>query len=115
MAFWTKRNQKFMSTDTRISQAKQSLLSADVEGFDSLAELALDMRSSWNHATDHVWRQLNPVLWEFTHNPWVVLQTVSRERLQRALAEPAFRTTIDGLVQGRRSAARVPAWFQQTY
>ena len=30
--------------------------SSDIEGFESLAELALDMRSSWNHATDQVWR-----------------------------------------------------------
>jgi starch phosphorylase len=30
----------------------------EVEGFDSLAELALDMRWSWNHAADEVWRQL---------------------------------------------------------
>ena len=30
-----------------------------------------------------MWRQLDPVLWELTHNPWAVLQTVSREKLQR--------------------------------
>ena len=45
---------------------------------DSLAALALDLRWSWNHATDQMWRQLDPVLWDFTHNPWAVLQTVSR-------------------------------------
>jgi starch phosphorylase len=39
------------------------------EEFDALAELALDMRSSWNHATDQVWRHLDPVLWSLTHNP----------------------------------------------
>jgi len=27
--------------------------------FDALAELALDMRLSWNHATDQVWRYLD--------------------------------------------------------
>ena len=54
------------------------------------AELALDMRSSWNHATDQVWRQLDPVLWELTHNPWVVLQTVSREKLQQCLGRSRF-------------------------
>ena len=86
-----------------------------MEGFDSLAELALDMRSSWNHATDQVWRQLDPVLWELTHNPWVVLQTVSREKLERVLAEPAFRSNVDDLVQARRDAAAAPAWFQQTH
>jgi starch phosphorylase len=104
-----------MSEQTRISHLKERLLPADVEGFDSLAELALDMRSSWNHATDQVWRQLDPRLWEFTHSPWVVLQTVSREKLQHVLADPEFRKNIDDLVQARRTAAQAPAWFQQTY
>jgi starch phosphorylase len=104
-----------MSEETRGSHPKELLLCADVEGFDSLAELALDMRSSWNHATDQVWRQLDPVLWEITHNPWVVLQTASRESLQRVLADRAFRKNIDELVQTRRDAAEAPAWFQQTY
>ena len=104
-----------MSEPTRVTHPKELLLCADVEGFDSLAELALDMRSSWNHATDQVWRQLDPVLWELTHNPWVVLQTVSREKLQRVLADPAFRKNVDYLVRARRDAAEAPAWFQQTY
>jgi starch phosphorylase len=104
-----------MSETTRVSHRKARLLYRDVEGFDSLAELALDMRSSWNHATDQVWRQLDPVLWEITHNPWVVLQTVSREKLQRVLTDPAFRKNVDDLVQARRDAAEAPAWFQETH
>src|SRR5512139_3867438 len=104
-----------VSEPARISHPKQRPLSTDVEGFDSLAELALDMRSSWNHATDPVWRQLDPVLWELTQNPWVVLQTVSREKLQQELADPAFRKSVDDLVQARRDAADAPAWFQQAY
>ena len=104
-----------MSEQSQDSHPKQPLGSADVEGFDSLAELALDMRWSWNHVTDPVWRQLDPVLWEFTHNPWVVLQTVSRERLQRVLAEPAFRKNVDDLVQGSRDAAQASAWFQKNH
>jgi len=58
-----------------------------IEGFDSLAELALDLHWSWNHATDEVWRQLDPALWEFTQNPWVVLQTVSKDKLKSVLAD----------------------------
>ncbi|MFO7541243.1 MAG: alpha-glucan family phosphorylase [Thiobacillus sp.] len=98
-----------------VSQPLYGLLHTDVEGFESLADLALDMRSSWNHATDQVWRQLDPVLWALTQNPWVVLQTVSREKLQQVLAEPAFRNSLDSLVQARRDAAEAPAWFQQTH
>ena len=103
-----------MSEPTRVRHPKEHLLSTDVEGFDSLAELALDMRSSWNHATDQVWRKLDPVLWELTHNPWVQ-QTVSRAKLQGVLTDPAFRKNIDALVQARRDAATAPAWFQQTH
>ncbi|BBP03881.1 alpha-1,4 glucan phosphorylase [Sulfuriferula plumbiphila] len=104
-----------MSEQTRAGHSKTRLLSKDIEGFDSLAELALDMRSSWSHGADDVWRQLDPALWDLTQNPWVVLQTVSREKLQRDLADPAFRKNVDDLVQARREAAEVPAWFQQVH
>lgn len=104
-----------MSSQTRASHPLYSLLPTDVEGFDSLTELALDMRSSWNHATDQVWRQLDPALWELTHNPWGILQTVSRDRIERVSADPVFRKNVDDLAQARRVAAESPAWFQQTY
>lgn len=104
-----------MSDSTRSPHCKEHVLYADMEGFDTLSELALDMRSSWNHATDQVWRQLDAVLWELTHNPWVVLQTVSREKLKEILADPVFRKNIDALAQERREAADAPAWFQQSY
>ena len=100
---------------TRVSHPIYSLLPTEIEGFDSLAELALDMRWSWNHATDEVWRQLDPELWELTHNPWVVLQTVSRDQLERVLADPAFRKNVDDLVRAKRQAAEAPAWFQQNH
>jgi starch phosphorylase len=101
-----------MSKQTRASHPIYNLLPTEVEGFDSLAELALDMRSSWNHATDQVWRQLDPTLWELTQNPWVVLQTVSRDQIERVMADPVFRRSVDGLVQARRQAVEAPAWFQ---
>jgi starch phosphorylase len=87
----------------------------EIDGFESLAELALDLSSSWNHATDRVWRDLDPVLWELTHNPWVILQTVSRQKLQHLLGDPVFRKTVDDLVQAKRDSAQAPGWFQQTY
>ncbi len=104
-----------MSEQVHIGHPKELLLPTDVEGFNSLAELALDMRSSWNHATDQIWRQLDAELWALTQNPWVVLQTVSREKLQDLLADSTFRNNIDQLVQARRDAAEAPAWFQQAH
>ena len=48
------------------------------------------------------WRQLDPKLWQITQNPWVILQTVSRDQMQRVLADPAFRKKVDALVKVRR-------------
>ena len=104
-----------MSKQTQFSHPSERTGPENIEGFGSLAELALDMRWSWNHATDQVWRQLDPVLWELTHNPWVVLQTVSREKLQQVLAEPTFRKSVDDFAHGRRVATQASAWFQKTH
>ncbi len=76
-----------MSGQTPASSSTPSLRPADIDGFSSLAELARDLRWSWNHGADEVWSQLDPVLWELTRNAWVVLQTVSREKLRLLLAE----------------------------
>jgi glycogen phosphorylase len=98
-----------------MGKSMNSRLPTETEGFDSLAELALDLRWSWNHATDEVWRTLDSQLWEITHNPWVVLQTVSRDRIERALGDPIFRKKVDGLMEASRQAAQAPAWFQKTH
>ncbi len=104
-----------MRKQTNVNNSPASLPSSGVEGYDSLAELALDLRSTWNHATDKVWRQLDPTLWELTQNPWVVLQTVSRDKLTRALTDPDFRKNIDALLRDKHEAEEKPAWFQQRH
>ena len=102
-----------MKDQPNVNRSIYNLLPTEIEGFDSLAELALDLRWSWNHATDTLWRQLDPELWGLTHNPWVVLQTVSRDRLKRALVDPVFRKTLDDRLQAKQQAAAAPAWFQK--
>ncbi|MFB3887250.1 MAG: alpha-glucan family phosphorylase [Thermodesulfobacteriota bacterium] len=104
-----------MKKGARVSNPVYAFFPTEVEGFDSLAELALDMHWYWNHSADEVWRQLDPELWELTYNPWVVLQTVSRDQLRRALADPAFRRKVDDLLQASGLEAESPAWFQQNH
>jgi len=87
----------------------------EIKGYEFLERLALDLRSSWNHSTDKVWQQLDPNLWEFTHNPWVVLQTVSIEKLEEALSKRQFRAVVEDLVKSRDMQAKTSAWFQQNY
>jgi starch phosphorylase len=107
--------EELMSDLSRPSHPAYRFLPKEIEGFDSLAELALDLRWSWNHATDGVWRTLDPLLWELTHNPWVVLQTVARDQIERVLADPAFRKNVDDLLQAKRHETETAAWFQQMH
>lgn len=60
-----------MNNETDVSHL-YGLLHSDVERFNALAELAMGMRLSLNHATDQVWWQLDPEFWELTKNPWAV-------------------------------------------
>jgi starch phosphorylase len=87
----------------------------DSVGVDSLVELALDLRWSWNHAADEIWRHLDAALWDSTHNPWLILQTVSRDRLKGLLADEIFSEKLQALVQERRDAAAASSWFQENF
>ena len=97
------------------SRPIHSLFAADVKGVDRLVELALDLHWSWNHRTDDIWEQLDSALWARTQNPWVVLQSVSRDRLERVLADSAFVQSVDDLVESSRRAIAAPAWFQTNH
>jgi starch phosphorylase len=93
----------------------QTFFNNEVDGFDSLAELALDLYWYWNHSADEVWNQLDPVLWKRTYNPWVILQTVSRDHLRRALDDPVFRKKVDDLLRTKREEEKSATWFQRHY
>ncbi|HUJ69606.1 MAG TPA: alpha-glucan family phosphorylase [Syntrophorhabdales bacterium] len=101
-----------MKKETKVSSPTYSCFPTEIEGFDALAELALDMRWSWNHSADEVWKRLDPVLWEATTNPWLILQTVSRDQLLRSLADPEFRKRVDEILQEKHREGESPAWFQ---
>jgi starch phosphorylase len=84
-------------------------------GLDQLTELATDLRWSWNHCADELWRRLDPALWALTSHPNVVLQTVSREKLTAALADPEFAGLLARLFARKRELAASPHWFQKTH
>lgn len=85
------------------------------QGDDPIAELALDLRWSWNHATDELWRELDPELWEATQNPWLILQAVSHDKLRGLLADPRFREKIQALLEMKRKVDESAAWFQRAH
>jgi starch phosphorylase len=94
----------------------QESSTAELEiGRDSLTELALNVRWAWHHGADELWAELDPELWTLTHNPWVVLQTVSRSKLQQLLSRPECGTRVKSLLSRRHEYLSSPAWFQRNH
>ncbi len=86
-----------------------------LKGYDSLVDLAFNLRSSWNHSSDEIWRQLDPELWELTHNPWAVLQTVSKEKVSTLLADKKTCMFISDLLKRKKEALNAPTWFAENH
>ena len=86
-----------------------------IDGVGDLAELALNLHWSWNHASDELWQALDQETWEATQNPWVILQTVSKEKIEAALALPAFRSRLRDVLEKNRESYTSDAWFQRKH
>jgi starch phosphorylase len=98
-----------------MSSPAQSSQTSAITVMDALKDLALDLRWSFNHSADRLWEQLDPELWDQAHNPWVLLQTMSRERLQTITAQPEFQKLLTDLNRERQAAERAEGWFQKTH
>ncbi len=98
---------------TKYLLGRPSLL--DIDGLELLIELALNLRCSWNHAADSIWHQLDPDLWEQSHNPWAVLQTAARDRVLRVTQDPALRKLLEQQISLHRQLEQRPGWFQKKY
>ena len=85
------------------------------EGYEVLKELALNLLWSWNHYGDVVWQELDADLWANTRNPWIILQTISQEKLISKWSNPYFRKIVDSLAEKVKQKSEGPAWFQETY
>src|ERR1039457_223761 len=105
-----------MAQPTKVRAVMES-----ISGVEDLAELALDMRWSWSHATDELWGKIDPELWEITHNPWVVFQTASPAKLRQLFKEKSFRAEVDRLRARQLSESDTAVggasatWFQKAY
>ena len=96
-----------------MSNLQYTNLPSDTSGEDVLVQLALDVNLTVRRNADKLWQQLNPDLWERTHNPWAVLQTVSGQNLKQITSAPAFRATLDEIVRERDLVNQSARWFDQ--
>ncbi len=98
-----------------MSSPAHSIRLSDTDVSNALNNLALDLRWSFNHSADRLWKRLDPELWDLTHNPWVVLQTISRERLQTVAADPNFQTLLAEARKEKQQAEQARTWFQTAH
>jgi starch phosphorylase len=90
-------------------------LKADVDGFETLVDLALNLRWSWSHGEEELWDPLDSELWEFTHNPWLVLLTASISRLKSLMADKSYRRKVEDAARTKQEYMQAPTWFQQKF
>jgi starch phosphorylase len=84
------------------------LVNPPPEDIESLIDLALDLRWTWNHANDRLWNKLDPVL-------WLILQSISSERLDWLSRDEEFKKELQRLIMLREDYLQQPGWFRQTY
>ncbi len=85
------------------------------EGTQELAELALDLRWTWSHEADRLWKALAPQIWARTENPWLILQSISQRRLEQMARDEEFRAELQRLIQARRDYLTSTTWCGETH
>lgn len=103
-----------MHKQTEIENLIDRFPESDLPGLDFLIELALDLSWRWNHASDQVWEQLDRPLWELTHNPWIILQTVSFDKIKSLLSDADFKIKMKAL-QTQKLSPHEKKWFQENF
>ncbi|MCP5275346.1 MAG: alpha-glucan family phosphorylase [Burkholderiales bacterium] len=82
---------------------------------EQIAGLATDLRWTWSHAGDTVWEAMDPTLWEQSENPLVVLQNLSRERLEELNRNAQFKHHLENLAKARNSYCDCCGWFGEVH
>lgn len=87
-----------------------------VKNFETLQELSYDLIWYWDHRASVIWNALDPDLWALTRNPLVLLQTVSKERLDFILTDPRYSQLISELkLADEKLHTPSQSWFEQKY
>ncbi len=82
------------------------------DGLGALTELAVDLRWTWTHAGDALWRMLDADAWDNTKNPWLLLQDVPLTRLEELSRDETFRKELARLERERQEYGARPGYFE---
>lgn len=85
------------------------------EGLTGLSRLALDLRWSWHHGSDSLWRAIDEETWKATHNAWLVLNSVSGEWLETLASDDNFLGLYQRQMDAHRQFERASTWYSDEY
>ena len=86
-----------------------------VELVDKLTELAVDLRWTWSHEGDLLWKYIDPEGWAQVNNPYEVLQNLTKPRLSALREDSVFLRYLDELSEAREAYNSSPGWYGETY
>jgi len=73
-------------------------------------ELALDLRWTWTHEGDALWRHIDAEAWSATHNAHRVIQNLDAERVRELFQDEHFREEWSKLMARRHEYFNGPCW-----
>jgi len=82
---------------------------------ETLRQLAFDQSIRWSSLNDDVWRNLDNELWELTHNPCLVLNAVSAQKIEVLLADSHFHARVISVAETHRGILAQPTWFEREH
>ena len=83
--------------------------------FEFLSELFFDLRWTYNHKADKIFKTLDQYLWDLTHNPYPVIQTVPLDYLNRLKEGREFLSSLNGIKEEWEKLDNSPKWFDKKY
>jgi len=101
-----------MDKKTELEVLIERFRGTDLHGLDTLISMAIDLSFTGDHLAEKLWARLHPSLWEQTQSPWVILKTVSMERLKEFLSAP---TTSAQLKKIKSKHPKDGLWFEEKY
>lgn len=84
------------------------------EGLEGLYDLALDLRWTGSQMTDQIWEMLDPEAWEITNNPYMILENVSRKRLEEVAQDEGFKAELDSILERKKVFLEEACWFGES-
>ena len=81
------------------------------KGLETLTDLALDLRWTWSHGADALWKMMDQEGWQRTENPWTLLQNLSSQRLQELADDEQFCQELQRLTKERVTYQAEDCWY----